>query len=362
MSKKSAPPLSHQRVSWIDVAKGLGIVLVSFGHLRNGDGQSVWLPVLDGPIDAVYLFHMPLFFFLGGLVFSARRPFPQFLARKAHTLLVPYYLFSLYFLAKPIALLLSPKLAGTFKTEHAYSIGHQFYDVLINGNGLWFLWAYFVGEIITYAVVKLVRVRTYDVWIGLLFMGFYFLLIRTAPTLHLPFQFLQGVEVSGFMLLGLAARRLLFSAQRSLAVVLFFVVVTGAYVGFAIVALSGQISAAGSTGWFGAAAMFAGVAGCVLLAVLIGHSKVLEYVGKHSLVYYAVNALMLNVAKLVAFRILHIPGASLPVVGQWVVGLFVTVLAMVFMTLADLFIQRWMWWSIGAAKPVGMRVRGAHVR
>ena len=36
-----------KRVEWIDVAKGVGIVLVSFGHLRNGDGESVWLPALD---------------------------------------------------------------------------------------------------------------------------------------------------------------------------------------------------------------------------------------------------------------------------------------------------------------------------
>jgi hypothetical protein len=40
----------------------------------------------------------------------------------------------------------------------------------------------------------------------------------------------------------------------------------------------------------------------------------------------------------------------------------VTVLAMLFMAAADLFVQRWMWWSIGAAKPAGRRVRGAHVR
>jgi hypothetical protein len=54
--------------------------------------------------------------------------------------------------------------------------------------------------------------------------------------------------------------------------------------------------------------------------------------------------------------------AALPAVGQWAVGVIVTVLAMLFMAAADLFVQRWMWWSIGAAKPAGRRVRGAHVR
>jgi uncharacterized membrane protein YecN with MAPEG domain len=71
---------------------------------------------------------------------------------------------------------------------------------------------------------------------------------------------------------------------------------------------------------------------------------------------------MLNAAKLAVFRVLHVNGAAMPAVGQWVVGVIVTVLAMLFMAVADLFVQRWMWWSIGAARPAGKRVRGAHVR
>jgi uncharacterized membrane protein YecN with MAPEG domain len=95
------------------------------------------------------------------------------------------------------------------------------------------------------------------------------------------------------------------------------------------------------------------------LSVPIARSRVLECVGGHSIVFYALNALMLNAAKLAVFRVLHVNGVALPAVGQWVVGVIVTVLAMLFMAVADLFVQRWMWWSIGAAKPVGRRVRGA---
>lgn len=62
---------------------------------------------------------------------------------------------------------------------------------------------------------------------------------------------------------------------------------------------------------------------------MINHLRSLEYVGRHSLAYYAVNALILNVAELVAFRILHILGATLPVASKWVAILFVTILAMV---------------------------------
>ena len=70
-----------KRIEWIDVAKGVGIVLVSFGHLRNGDGESEWLPAFDAPIDALYLFHMPLFFLLGVLTVSRRGGFKAGLVR-----------------------------------------------------------------------------------------------------------------------------------------------------------------------------------------------------------------------------------------------------------------------------------------
>jgi hypothetical protein len=94
--------------------------------------------------------------------------------------------------------------------------------------------------------------------------------------------------------------------------------------------------------WFAVLGMFAGVAGCVFLSVLIGRSRVLECVGRHSIVFYALNALMLNAAKLAVFRVLHVNGAALPAAGQWAVGVIVAVLAMLFMAVADLLVQRWM--------------------
>ncbi|KFI73495.1 Acyltransferase [Bifidobacterium minimum] len=147
-----------KRVEWIDVAKGLGITLVSFGHLSNGDGQAVWLPALDGLITAIYLFHMSLFYFLGGLTFSRRGGFKAFLVRKAKTLLVPYCIFSLYFVAKPIAVILLPALSGAFRSSHDYSnVGTQLFDVFIMGNGLWFLMAFFVAEVIMYGVTTVLH-------------------------------------------------------------------------------------------------------------------------------------------------------------------------------------------------------------
>lgn len=49
-----------KRDSVIDIAKGIGIFLVVFGHV----------PLPMDLITPIYLFHMPLFFFLSGMFSS----------------------------------------------------------------------------------------------------------------------------------------------------------------------------------------------------------------------------------------------------------------------------------------------------
>lgn len=203
-----------KRIEWIDVAKGVGIVLVSFGHLRNGDGESVWLPALDAPIDAIYLFHMPLFFLLGGLTFSRRGGFKAFLVRKTKTLLVPYYVFSLYFLAKPFAILLIPSMRAAFQTSHDYGIAHQFLDVLVMGNGLWFLMAFFVGECLMYGLTSLTDDGRVLAAIGMASVILSTFVSSQTGWPTLPFQIVAGVKAAGYMCVGYVLKEWLKAIPR----------------------------------------------------------------------------------------------------------------------------------------------------
>jgi surface polysaccharide O-acyltransferase-like enzyme len=58
------------RVPWIDATKGIGILLVVYGHVHLGL-RSAGLVSDASPLqtltDAIYTFHMPLFFFLAGM-------------------------------------------------------------------------------------------------------------------------------------------------------------------------------------------------------------------------------------------------------------------------------------------------------
>lgn len=55
----------RERILWVDAAKGIGIAMVVFSHLTEpGQGSRTF----------VFSFHMPLFFFLSGVVFSTINP------------------------------------------------------------------------------------------------------------------------------------------------------------------------------------------------------------------------------------------------------------------------------------------------
>lgn len=75
-----------ERENWIDWAKAIGILLVVMGH-------SVYQPAIN---DVIFVFHMPLFFFISGYLTSPKSVSYRELAVKSwHQLLIPYVLFNL---------------------------------------------------------------------------------------------------------------------------------------------------------------------------------------------------------------------------------------------------------------------------
>ena len=77
-----------QRLDWVDVARGIGIIAVVAGH--------VWT---RGPLrDAMYSFHMPLFFLLSGML-SRPHPVGAFARRQLVSQMRPYAIFLLALIA-----------------------------------------------------------------------------------------------------------------------------------------------------------------------------------------------------------------------------------------------------------------------
>jgi fucose 4-O-acetylase-like acetyltransferase len=88
------------RLAWVDVAKGVGIILVVAGHSLDGiisAGMTGATGVLAAAQYWIYTFHMPLFFLLAGLFIyrRVRDDTSRFLKTTATRILWPYLLWSL---------------------------------------------------------------------------------------------------------------------------------------------------------------------------------------------------------------------------------------------------------------------------
>ena len=72
-----------KRLPWIDVLKGLGIILVVVGHITYNQLL----------VKTIFMFHMPLFFLVGGWLHGTELSQGKFLKVKTRSLLVPYVIF-----------------------------------------------------------------------------------------------------------------------------------------------------------------------------------------------------------------------------------------------------------------------------
>ena len=116
-----------QRIAYIDLVKGIGILCVLFGHLIPNDG-------IVKP--AIYSFHMPLFFILTGILLK-KESIQIKVSKKFHQVFIPYIVWGLIFSSfsfSKLALI----LYGTNESL-----------IIAGSNGmLWFLVASFFASII----------------------------------------------------------------------------------------------------------------------------------------------------------------------------------------------------------------------
>jgi fucose 4-O-acetylase-like acetyltransferase len=95
----AAPTRRSARIQWLDVTKGIGILLVVAGHALGGmidSPMGAKLAFLRYAFIAIYVFHMPLFFFLSGVLVQPRieRGKTGFFLGVLATVVYPYFLWS----------------------------------------------------------------------------------------------------------------------------------------------------------------------------------------------------------------------------------------------------------------------------
>ena len=141
--------MRKKRIMWIDIAKGLTLILVVLGHtLRTGFVRNM-----------VYSFHVPCFFFLSGMVANEELS-TEIICKDAKRILIPYYSFGLISIA--IYGVLGPVATASFNMNSDSiweNIGKLLYGypVLKFNAPLWFLPALFAVKIIYKLAYKLLN-------------------------------------------------------------------------------------------------------------------------------------------------------------------------------------------------------------
>lgn len=91
--------MESNRIKWVDYAKGIGIILVVYGHVLRGINTSpIMVPDLFFQLSdkLVYGFHMPLFYLLSGLFLEKWMDRGVGgIIQKCKTLMIPYIIWSL---------------------------------------------------------------------------------------------------------------------------------------------------------------------------------------------------------------------------------------------------------------------------
>ena len=138
MDKVSKTSLEKAHIDWIDVAKGLGLVLVIWGHLLYSGS---W----DIVNRAIYSFHMPMYFIISGFVAHPRKTtLKKRICSQAYRLLLP----SIVFIALTIPLhLFTTKDKNLSLFQHLKLIFYVDNEIAYN-DPVWFFIVLFTVTII----------------------------------------------------------------------------------------------------------------------------------------------------------------------------------------------------------------------
>jgi len=158
------------RFEHIDIAKGIGIILVVAAHGFGGYASNL-----------IFCFHMPMFFIISGMLFKPMSPFP-YLQKKSLHLLLPYAAFLLFFI------IIAP--SSHFETildQADYS--HPYLVILFGGQHLvsyamvfWFVTCLFLTQqIFNWLSTHLSKVQVIAVA-----TAFYALSLVDAAYVHVP--------------------------------------------------------------------------------------------------------------------------------------------------------------------------------
>lgn len=156
-----------KRLDYNDLAKSLGMLTIIWGHVRLGDWSNAF----------VYAWHIPLFFFLSGMVFNKNKydDFKTFFVKKVKSLLIPYAIFSFltWCVWASFSFVTHAKVDSYWMPLVQTFIAQGSGGYLVHNVPLWFVTCLFMMEIVYYFISGLKNIWIWILTIGLAIVSYF---------------------------------------------------------------------------------------------------------------------------------------------------------------------------------------------
>lgn len=271
-----------KRIEWIDVAKGILIVLVVLGH---SDVNTVVKILINS-------FHMAAFFFLSGVTFKYTDDVKIFIKKKIKGLLIPYFAFC--------CLLLFYQFAKTlFFKGTSFDLASGLISIIlpISGRestttyGLWFLPCLFISEIVCYFLLNNITKRKRLSVLGIIILCCFCVSIHTISDTTSILSILPIALL--FLLLGFALKKFMCKIQQK--AILTFVMNSCFFllcIGLNWMVNKQTVDLSSMSLGFWPVYLFGGLFGTIAvcaLSMIVFKCRFFQCLGKDSLYYYGLH-------------------------------------------------------------------------
>ena len=319
--KRVAPP-----IAWVEICKGLGIYLVVLGHANI----NLMLH------ECIYLFHMPLFFFLSGYLHTPKSDLTGYCKKKTIHLLVPYVSFLL--LLYPLELVRVALHHHGAGHDLWPALGHSLFAAVWGGDRLqgmygvfWFLPCLFMTQQLVNALMVGCR-RGVTIAVVVLALLLSYANAWFAPHFRLPLDANVVLAAMPFFLLGFLIKGV--ELNRLILVLCSLGAVAGAY----LVSLSLPVLYDMRSGVYGVPGVSLIIATCCIVC-LIGVSRLCTRVG------YLKSTLTSLGGASMGIMFIHKQIPAISAIDRWAIahGYTSSVLFLVMSFLITQLLQRTLW-------------------
>lgn len=298
----------NKHLNWVDYAKGLGIILVVYGHISEGvfnAGMTINNNLYTAIDTIIYSFHMPLFFFLSGLFFTSsfqKRGFKNTIINKVDTIFYPFLIWSI--------------LQGIIEaTLSKYTNGHvtytQVFSLLWEPRAqFWFLYVLFF----TFIIASILFLKTRSTKLMILVAGFFSIVyifqshlpqihILTLGYAHIVFFFI------GVLVIQLDCINKLNNIKAFIAILALFII---SEYWFAIIEGFGRLD----RGFYSFIIASIGITFIVTLSMQLAklNLRFLAYIGKSSLYIYLLHVLIGSGVRIILQKVFHVESATIQII------------------------------------------------